>query len=163
MAEHSASELAIRDYLPSDARALTDIFHDTIHTVGLERYTEAQVRTWAPLPIDYPHWQERLEAIPPFAAELEGTVVGFITLEPDGHIHWTYTHQDYERRGVAGALFKHLEAHAHAAAMPRLYLEASRFARPFFEGCGFTVLSEEQAERGGQQLRYWAMEKILKR
>ncbi len=47
----------VRDYRPADARALTDIFYDTVHAVGVEHYTREQVLAWAPLPRDYDAWQ----------------------------------------------------------------------------------------------------------
>lgn len=161
MGKSEATQATVRDYRVSDARALTDIFHGTIHSVGLERYTPEQAQVWAPLPVDYELWQKRLDDLPPFVAEIEGTIVGFITLEPDGHIHWTYTHQDYQRRGVAGTLYNHLESVARVQGQKRLYVEASRFAQPFFAKRGFTILSEEELERDGQRLCYWSMEKLL--
>ncbi|MFT7676284.1 MAG: putative acetyltransferase [Planctomycetota bacterium] len=161
MGESTGMQVTIRDYLASDARQLTDIFHDTIHSVGLEHYTAAEAQVWAPLPVDYEHWQERLNSLPPMVAEVDGVIAGFITLEPDGHIHWTYTHKDYQRRGVASTLYRHLEELAQYQGIKRLHVEASRFAQPFFSARGFATISEETLERDGQLLRYMRMEKHL--
>jgi putative acetyltransferase len=49
-------ETMIRLYTPADANALADIFYDSIHVVGREYYTAAQLQAWAPLPKDYEYW-----------------------------------------------------------------------------------------------------------
>ncbi len=153
--------MLIRHYQSTDARALTDIFYDSIHSVALAYYSQAQVQQWAPLPKDYERWQQRLDAKPPFVAELDGKPVGFITLEDDGHIHWTYTHKDYQRRGIASALYAHLEAQARARGICRLHVEASYLARPFFAKQGFEAVRRNDTERGGEILTNWTMEKVL--
>lgn len=153
--------MQIRDYNSADARALTDIFYDSIHQVATEHYSADQIHAWAPLPKDYAGWQQRLDAKPPFVAEIDGVIVGFITLEADGHIDWTYTHPSYQRRGIAGKLYQHLEDVARGMGISRLYVEASYLARPFFEQRGFTVERRNHTQRHGQTLTNWSMEKHL--
>lgn len=155
------SDQIVRPYRAEDARALTDIFYDTIHHVGIEHYTRAQVNAWAPLPKEYQRWQQRLAQWPPMVAELDGQVVGFITLTPSGHIEWTYTHRNYQRQGIASRLYRHLEQQAHQLGLSRLTVDASRFARPFFETKGFVVIRENQTLRRGEKLQNWRMEKRL--
>ncbi len=154
--------MLIRDYRSDDARALTDIFYDSIHQVATEYYTPEQVQAWAPLPKDYDGWQQRLDGKPPFVAEIDGVIVGFVTLENDGHIDWTYTHPGYQRRGVAGQLYQHLEHAAIKQGISRLYVEASFLARPFFERRGFTIIQQNDTKRDGQVLTNWSMEKRIK-
>jgi putative acetyltransferase len=153
--------MLIRDYQPEDARALTDIFYDSIHQVAVEHYTPEQAHAWAPLPKDYDGWQQRLDGKPPFVAEIDGEIVGFITLESDGHIDWTYTHPGFQRRGIAGKLYQHLESVARDQGMARLYVEASYLARPFFEQRGFEVMQQNNTQRHGQTLSNWSMQKRL--
>ncbi|WP_102795257.1 GNAT family N-acetyltransferase [Bowmanella denitrificans] len=154
-------ELKIRGFTAEDAKALTDIFYDAVHGPALQYYSQEQVNAWAPLPRDYPAWQARLTAKPPFVALFKQTPVGFITLEADGHIDWTYTHKDYQRRGIAGALYTHLEKQARAQGIAQLYVEASYLARPFFAKQGFVQSSENQVERHGQILVNFSMYKSL--
>ena len=155
--------MIIRDYQPTDAAILTDIFYQTIHEVAISHYSEAEVNAWAPLPIDYPHWQQRLDGRPPFVAEIDGQIVGFITLADTGYIDWTYTHKDFQGQGIASALYRHLEAEARARQIPTLTVAASLIARPFFEKQGFVVLKENRVERRGQWLTNFSMEKSLTR
>lgn len=151
----------IRNYSSDDANALTDIFYDTIHQVAIEKYTQEQVNAWAPKPVNYEYWRQRLEQLPPYVAEIDGLVVGFITLTPTGHIEWTYTHKNYQRRGIASALYDHLESQAQKQGLSRLSVNASKFARPFFDKKGFSVVCQNDTEKDGQVLLNWTMEKYL--
>ncbi len=153
--------LTIRPYLESDAEDVADIFYDTIHSLGTEHYTQGQLNEWAPLPKDYDRWRRRLTSKPPFVAELAGRIVGFTTLEEDGHIDWTYTHKDFGRMGIASALYEYLEDVARRDAMKFLFVEASCFASPFFEKHGFRCLRRNETERNGQVLLNWTMSKDL--
>ncbi|TKB48539.1 GNAT family N-acetyltransferase [Ferrimonas sediminicola] len=155
------THLHIRPYREQDARALTDIFYDTIHHTGLAHYTHAQVNAWAPLPKEYHRWQQRLALWPPIVAELDGRAVGFITLTPSGHIEWTYTHRNYQRRGIASRLYRRLEEQARQLGITSLTVDASRFARPFFEKQGFAVVRENRTIRAGEKLQNWHMAKPL--
>ncbi len=151
------SALIIRDYQSGDAREIADLFHDAIHAIGPEHYSPEQLEAWAPTPPDYGHWQRRLDMKRPFVAELGGNIVGFIELESDGHIDCMYTHKDHQRQGVAGQLYEHLKAVAAQQGMERLYVEASKLAKPFFEARGFDLIEEHVIERRGQHLINFSM------
>ncbi|ETW93771.1 MAG: hypothetical protein ETSY1_37785 [Candidatus Entotheonella factor] len=150
--------MRIRNYQPSDAREIADLFHDTIHAIGAEYYSKEQTEAWAPTPPDYGHWQRRLDRKQPFVAEIDQKIVGFIELDPDGHIDCMYTHKDYQRQGIASQLYDHLQRIAHQQGIQRLYVEASKLARPFFEARGFRLVKENTIERRGQQLINYSME-----
>ena len=154
-------EIAIRSYRSADAQSLADIFYDSIHQVAVEHYSPAQVNAWAPLPRQYADWQQRFAAKPPFVAELAGVIVGFMTLEHNGHIDWTYTHHAYQRQGIASALYRHLEAEARRQDIARLFVEASHLARPFFDKQGFSVIRQNEVPIRGQVLVNWHMHKHL--
>lgn len=151
----------IRGYESKDAEALTNIFYETIHEIGLSEYTQAQVDEWAPLPIDYEHWQSRLDKLPPFVAEINGVVVGFITLRDNGHIEWTYTHKEYQGQGIASGLYQYLENAASNKGLKKLTVNASFFALPFFKKQGFSTVRKNNTEKNGQLLVNWSMEKAI--
>lgn len=152
----------IRDYKPEDAAELTDIFYQTIHERGIEQYSADEVQAWAPLPIDYEFWQQRLDALPPYIAEINGRIVGYTTLTPRGHIEWTYTHKDFLGQGIGSRLQRYLEERAMAIGLRVLTVDASRFARPMFAKFGFEVVSRNLVERQGQTLENWSMRKQLR-
>ncbi|MCH1925137.1 GNAT family N-acetyltransferase [Shewanella sp. C31] len=85
-------------------------------------------------------------------------MVGFIELDDDGHIDCMYTAPNYQRCGIASALYAVLEQHAIALALPRLYVEASYLAQPFFFKQGFRRLDKNVVDRNGTQLLNFTME-----
>lgn len=153
--------MLIRDYQSDDAKAVTDIFYETIHEVATEYYTHAQVNAWAPLPVNYSYWEKRLSELPPFVAVIDTKIVGFISLTESGHIEWAFTHKEYQRKGVASALYAYLEQRARSRQLVRLTVDASRFARPFFEKHGFNILRQNDTEKDGEILINWTMEQYL--
>ncbi|GGO73018.1 GNAT family N-acetyltransferase [Bowmanella pacifica] len=154
--------IKIRRYRPEDAKALTDIFYAAVHGPALEYYSQAQADAWAPMPKNYAAWQARFDCHPPFVALQGDKLVGFMTLEPDGHIDVAYSHPAHQRQGIATALYHHLQAQALTLHLPMLYVEASYLARPFFAKQGFSLVRENQVERGGQILVNFSMQKRLK-
>ncbi|GLP95865.1 GNAT family N-acetyltransferase [Paraferrimonas sedimenticola] len=156
-----STPLQIRPYRRQDAKQLTEIFYQTIHSVGHQYYNQAQVNAWAPLPINYEHWQQRLDQTPPLVAVMGSRIVGFMTLAENGHIEWSYTHSQYQRQGIASQLYQTLEQNAQALGLTRLTVNASRFAEPFFTRQGFTRLKQLRTLKDGQELVNWQMEKYL--
>ena len=92
--------MTLIDYDPRYAEQIADIYHTTIHTINIADYDDAQVHAWAPLPVDYAAWRERLARKRPLLAMDGDAVVGFAELEDGGHIDCFYVHKDHQRRGV---------------------------------------------------------------
>ncbi|MEZ5537052.1 MAG: GNAT family N-acetyltransferase [Thiolinea sp.] len=116
---------------------------------------------WAPAPVDYGYWSERLSVKKPFVAIIDHRVAGFIELEADGYIDCTYTHPDFQGRGVVSGLYAYLLAEAQRRGLQRLYVEASLVAKPFFEHRGFSVISKNEVQRHGVSLVNFLMERYL--
>ncbi len=150
-------DLTIRDYQSDDAREIADLFHDAIHAIGPEYYSPEQLEAWAPTPPDYDRWKRRLDMKQLYVATMGQKIVGFIELDPDGYIDWMFTHKDYQRQGIAGQLYDHLRTMAVQKGIQRLYVEASKLAKPFFEARGFHVVKENCIERLGQHLTNYSM------
>jgi putative acetyltransferase len=124
-------------------------------------YSEAQKEALAPTSPEYAHWARRLTRKRPYLAVIDGRIVGFMELEPDGHMDCTYVDPVYQRCGVASALYKHTEAVAQANGIARLYVEAAKTASKFFASLGFKFIHENRIVRNGQILINDAMEKHL--
>lgn len=151
----------IRNFHSGDARALTDIFYTSIHQVARQHYSQAEIKQWAPLPIDYPLWQTKLEQMSPYVAELDNQLVGFMTLADDGLIGLAYSHPEYQKKGIATALYQHLETQARQQGIKALTVNASYLAKPFFVKQGFCLLGKNEIARNGEILINWSMEKHL--
>lgn len=153
--------LTIRPYQSRDARPLAELFYASVHRSALGPYTQAQLDAWAPYPIDYGLWRQKLDLLQPLVAEQDGTLTGFMTLEPSGLIGLAFTHPDFQRQGVAQALYRQLEHRAREQGLTQLTVDASKLAKTFFAKQGFSVTSENQVQRQGKILVNWTMEKAL--
>ncbi len=151
----------IRTYSEDSAREIADLFHQSVHAIDSSLYSSEQKEAWAPTPVDYEHWAKRLNAKKPFIAFIEGRVAGFIELDADGHIDCTYTHPDFQGRGVASSLYERLLTEAWEKNIKRLYVEASLVAKSFFEHRGFSMVKKNEVHRNGVTLVNFTMEKYL--
>ncbi len=59
-----------------------------------------------------------------------------------------FVHSDYQRKGVATAIYNQLEQKVQGS----IVTHASITARPFFEKRGYKVVKEQQVERQGTSL-----------
>lgn len=149
----------IRDYRPGDHVAIAEIFPRAVHEVASREYSEEQCRAWAEREPDSDHWERRCGRKKPFVYVVDGAVVGFCELDPDGHIDCTYTHPDHVRKGVATQLVTHAIEVAGSKGLERVHVEASLCARPLFEKLGFHLIEERDVEIQGVLLKNFKMEK----
>ena len=149
----------IRDYEPGDARALMELFHRTVHTVCAADYTPEQLAAWSPAAgQQLERWSRRFAVKRPFVATSERGPVGFLELEPDGHIDGMYVHSDVQRQQVGTRLLQHAITQARRWGLRRLHAEVSITALPFFRRHGFQLVRKQEVERNGQWLRNSVME-----
>jgi len=147
---------------PDKAREIAELFHQSVHAIDPSIYSPEQKEAWAPTPVDHKRWAERVKRKQPWIALIDGRVAGFMELDADGHIDCAYTHPDFQRRGVASALYAQLLAQARARNLTRLHVEASHLAKPFFERRGFALVRKNEVQRNGVLLVNFLMEKELK-
>ena len=127
--------------MPGEEPAIWAVYYGSTRHVVARDYTAAQVARWAPDAPDMAAWITKLAHTNPFVAVLDGKIVGFAELEPDGHIDCFYCHHAYQRRGIGTHLLLAVEAEGHRLRL-RLYAEVSTTAIPFFLAKGFRVLQE---------------------
>ena len=151
----------IRDYRRGDAEAIVRLFYETIHSVNLGDYSQAQVDAWAPAVPDPEAWHQRMIARRTLVAIRDGEVVGFADLEDDGHIDRFFCRHDTLRQGVGSRLYRAIEEAARGLGLGRLFTEASITARRFFERQGFSVVTHNTVERRGVTMTNVSMEKAL--
>jgi len=109
----------LRAYEPEDAAAMRAVFSVAVRRTAPSRYTEAQVRAWAPDEADLDRWHERRASARTVVAVDEGGVVGFADLTGEGELDLLVVHPGSARRGVATDLVADVVAEATARGLRR--------------------------------------------
>ncbi|MEO1346743.1 MAG: GNAT family N-acetyltransferase [Pseudomonadota bacterium] len=155
--------MKIRDFKPTDAAILAEIFHDAVHAIGSKDYTQAQTNAWSPAPVSAKKFLDRIsDTHTVFVAVDDNDMpLGFIELESNGHIDCFYCHPRFSGTGVGRALYVHLEKAALNAGLMHLYTEASEAALRFFLKVGFTLIRRRDFTHNGVAIHNYLMEKSL--
>lgn len=150
--------MKIDKYNKQYCNEIADLFCEAVHAIDPCLYTDEQKRAWAPKPPDYEFWKQRLDIKMPYIGLMHGQVAGFIELEKDGHIDCMYVHPNFQRLGFGSKLLGHVIQLARDRGFERLYVEASKAARPLFDKMGFFDVRENVIERRGVKLTNHTME-----
>ena len=148
----------IRPYRVGDHLAISEIFPRAIHEIASEAYTAEQCSAWSEKKPNPDYWRKRCEKKMPFVFVQNGEVVGFLELDPDGHIDCMYVHPNEKRKGVASTLIEHAINANTSAGNQRIFVEASICAKPVFEKKGFNVIKEKEVLIKGVSLKNYDME-----
>lgn len=142
----------IRPARLSDLPAMQRLFRETVLGVCRRDYTAAEVADWASCGDDPAHWTELFSRQHYFVAESpDGGVAGFASIDETGYMHSLFVGKEWQRCGVASALYGAVERLAREAGADRIAAEVSRTARGFFERQGF-VVDERQRRRARRLL-----------
>ncbi len=152
--------IKIRKYEDSDAHELWELFYHTVRNVNVRDYSKEQVKAWAPDNFDREVWKQKMNAISPFVAEIEGVIVGYTDLQESGLIDHFFCRHNYQGQGVARSLMEHIFKVGESRGISKFRSEVSITARPFYEKFGFKVVREQTIEVRGQELQNFVMEKL---
>lgn len=152
----------LRNGVPADAGALTNVFFCAVREGALGPYTETQCAAWAPSRPTLTYWAERTRGLDIVVAEVDDTILGFMAWNArDGDLDMAFVLPEARGTGVADALYRIVENRARNAEIKKLHTMASYLARPFFARHGWTVLRENNVVISDVALTNWAMEKTL--
>jgi putative acetyltransferase len=154
-------KMALRPFLPADAPMLAAIFRASIDELTAEDYTEAQRQAWASAAADEEAFAERLGKQLTLIGTLEGSPVGFISLEGPEHIDMLYVHPAVAGQGVGTLLYNAVEKLAASRGAARLTVEASDTASGFFKRRGFVAQRRNTVLRNEEWLANTTMDKKL--
>ncbi len=147
--------MTLRNYIPTDAEALADVYRDAARNLGTQAYTPEQTRVWALHPEDLEEFRATLSEGLTICAVVGDSPVAFGQIHPVDHVAYLYCHSAHARRGYATAILTKLEEQAEAGRVSVLRVEASCVAKPIFEKAGYHVVEEERPIRHGVEfLRY---------
>lgn len=139
----------IRRHREGEEPALFEIYYSAIHLVACRNYTPEQLQAWAPRDFDAELWRRRIRGISPFVAELNGQIVGYADLQPNGYIDHFFVSGTHPREGIGSQLMQHLLDQAQALGISELTSDVSRTAQPFYETFGFSVVEQRCPELRG--------------
>jgi putative acetyltransferase len=151
----------LRPFRADDLPALTQLFHDTIHTVAAAHYSAEQRAAWAPAQPDLERWRAKLAAEITVIAEDASAIVGFCSWTPDGYLDFLFVHHAHQGRGIARALCAEAERDLAGRGVRRIHTQASVTAQPFFLRQGFRVVQPQTVRVRGVDLPNAVMEKLL--
>jgi putative acetyltransferase len=154
-------KLALRPFLPDDVALLREIFRDSIEELTAEDYTPAQQDAWASVADDLGDFGKKLSGQLALVATLEGSPVGFASLEGKDKIDMLYVHPAAARQGVAAMLIDALEKLAGARGTVKLIVDASDSARGFFEKRGYVAQQRNTVSVGDEWLANTTLHKQL--
>jgi putative acetyltransferase len=154
-------QLGVRPFLPADAPILNAIFRASIEELTEEDYNPAQQEAWASAANDEEGFAQRLASRLTLIGTLEGSPVGFISLEGPHQIDMLYVHPVAARQGVATMLYDAIERLATARGTSHLTVDASDTAREFFQLRGFTAEQRNTVSVGNEWLSNTTMKKKL--
>ena len=149
--------MRVRKGTPADLPACYGVMHQSVREGAGRFYTKAQRAAWVPQAEPPATWLDRLGQQHVWVAETRGQIIGFMTLEPDGHLDFAYVAPSHMGTGVAAALHTAVVGWARAGGIPRLHTEASHFARRFFLRAGWQEIAAETVTRNGQDLERFRM------
>ena len=154
-------QFALRPFLPQDTPFLADIFRASVEGLTEDDYTPAQRDAWAAESDDHEALAERLGKHLTLIATMEGSPVGFITLDAPTDIGLFYVHPAVAGQGAGRMLYEAVEKISAARGTPHLNVDASDTARDFFSHRGFTAEQRNTVSVGNEWLSNTTMKKKL--
>jgi putative acetyltransferase len=154
-------KLGLRPFLPVDAPILREIFRDSIEELTADDYTAAQQEAWASIADDVADFGRKLSGQLTLVATLEGSPVGFASLEGKDKIDMLYVHPAAVGQGVAAMLIDALEKLADSRGAAKLNVDASDSARGFFEKRGYVPQQRNTVSVGDEWLANTTLSKQL--
>jgi putative acetyltransferase len=146
-------------YRPEDLDAAIAVFQCAVRGIASKDYDQQQILAWSQ--VDRQRWQQRLNDSKVWLAEFDRRIVGIISLEAVGHLDLLFTDAEYQRRGVATALYRTVEQWARENGVTSMVTEASITAKPFFIYHGFNTIAQQLVQVRGQAFINFKMQKTL--
>ena len=154
-------KFALRPFLPEDAPMLAEIFRAAIAELTSDDYSEAQQEAWASAAEDVGEFGKDLASQLTLIATMEGSPIGFASLEGKDKIGMLYVHPAVAGQGVGRMLVDALEKLAGSRGVGRLKVDASDSARGFFEKRGYVAQQRNTVSLAGEWLANTTLQKQL--
>lgn len=121
----------------------------SVHELASGFYTKEQLDAWAPSAYDEQRWAEKIAALRPFVAVVDGRVAGYADLQDSGYIDHFFVEGPFAGRGVGTALMARIHEAAAERVIPTLSADVSLAAESFFSRHGFSVAKRQSVVTRG--------------
>jgi putative acetyltransferase len=155
------SAVALRPYVPADAKRCAEIFRSSIEELAAEDYDADQREAWASRADDEEAFGTRLSGALTLLAVIDQQIAGFASLKGGEEIDMLFVDPQFAHQGVGRTLVDALTRLAEARGAKRLTTEASEVAKPLFERLGFTAQKRNLVRKDDQWLANTTMTKTL--
>lgn len=150
-------EVGIRRAQQSDITEILSLFVDTIQHTCKDDYQEEQIQVWTSSAQNIEKWLTRINNQYFILAEINGSLVGFASMENEKYLDVLYVHKDHLRQGIARQLYENIKKKSLESGSTQLTAHVSKTARPFFEARGFAVLQENITTINGVEIMNYLM------
>lgn len=154
-------EISVRQATEADLESVTHLFRESILNINSMDYAAEQTIVWAAAWQNRGDWLNKIRNQHFLLAYSEGKLAGFGSVERSGYLDMLYVGKDFQRKGVATALFDELENYASQQGIDKIFAQVSITARPFFERNGFTVEKEQRKMLNDVEFINYRMKKSL--
>ena len=154
--------ITLRAFGDEDLPGVLALFHAAVHAIDRKIYSQAQIEAWAPAEPDRERWKKKLAMETVIVAEIAETMAGVCSWTHDGWLDLLYVHPDFQRRGVATALYAEAEWALREVGLGKIGTEASLVAQPFFRRQGLRLVKEQTVSVRGVAMPNAVMEKLLR-
>jgi putative acetyltransferase len=161
MTARAHPKLALRPYLPADAPLVAEILRASIEELTGDDYSEAQRQAWASVADDEGALGARLAQGLTLLGTIDGSPVGFASLDGGERVDMLYVHPAAAGHGVGTMLIDALEKLAASRGARRLTADVSDSAQEFFRHRGFVPQQRNSVPVGDEWLANTTMEKPL--
>lgn len=151
------SDLSVRRATPQDHVALYGVYYRSVVEGAAAFYNDAQRAAWVGSPYPKSDEPDPDDTLLRWVAEVDGQIVGFMAITPDGYLDLAFVLPEWMGRGVAQAVYDQLLEWARRNRVTRLTAHSSHFARRFLEKQGWQVEYPELVARNGQELERFFM------
>ena len=156
------SSYKLRPLVGQDMGEVRELFIATVLQVNIRDYTPEEVEDWASCGDSMEHWAGLLARNSFVGAfDSQDVLLGFSSMNAEGHLHSMFVHKDWQGKGVATALLSKVEGMARDYGVQTIHTEASITARPFFEKRGYRVVKEQRVRANRLNMTNYVMEKEL--
>src|SRR2546430_14057308 len=159
MRSRAHPKLAMRPFLPADAALLAEIFRASVAELTGDDYSAGQQQAWSSLADDAAAFAARLADGLTLVGTMDGSPVGFASLDGRERLDMLYVHPAAAGQGVGSMLIDALEKLAGARGAGRLTADVSDSAQDFFKRRGFVATQRNTVPLGNEWLPDTTQEK----